>query len=115
MSARTLAAADNHNTDSQNTDRTTPTSTTRPQRAIFCFSVRAAAEAGVMPRVMELFAKRNLVPYRWYADLIEGARDELSIDVQVADIEPELADYIARCMRQIWGVETVLTSEKGFA
>lgn len=115
MSVRTLTSTDSQNTDRPNTDRNSPTSTTRPQRAIFCFSVRAAAEAGVMPRVMELFAKRDLVPYRWYADLIEGARDELSIDVQVADIEPDLADYIARCMRQIWGVETVLTSEKGFA
>ena len=31
----------------------------------FCFSVHAAAEPGVMPRVLELFAKRGLVPHKW--------------------------------------------------
>lgn len=118
MSAGTLSASETASTTEttrQTTTETAPRIASGPQRATFCFSVRAVAEAGIMPRVMELFAKRDLVPNRWYADLIEGARDELSIDLQVADIDPELADYIARCMRQIWGVETVLTSEKRFA
>ena len=30
--------------------------------ATACFSVHARAEPGVMPRVLELFAKRGLVP-----------------------------------------------------
>lgn len=83
---------------------------------VTCFSIRAVAEPGVMPRVLELFAKRNLVPQRWYSDLIGGpGREELSIDLQVAGLSPELGAYIARCLRQIWGVDKVLTSEKGFA
>lgn len=90
-----------------------------PARApgIFCFSIHAHADPGVMPRVLELFAKRNLVPVRWHSDVLGGpGRDlaipNLAIDVQVAGVDTELGHYIARCLRQIPGVATVLTAEK---
>ena len=78
----------------------------------FCFSIFAQAEPGIMPRVLELFAKRNLVPNRWHSDRhgLEGG--ELSIDLQLDDLAPELGEYIARCLRQIFGVRQVLTSQK---
>ncbi len=71
-----------------------------------CFCVQARAEPGVMPRVVELFAKRGLVPQQWHCTASGSA---LTIDVQIAGLGRDLADYIARCMRQITGVETVLT------
>ncbi len=40
---------------------------------------------------------------------------ELAIDVQVDGLDPETQAYIARCLRQIWGVGTVLTSVRGGA
>ena len=88
--------------------------------SVACFSIQAAAEPGVMPRVLELFAKRNLVPSRWVSDRI-GPPDgrtgggELAIDLQVEGLTPELTDYIARCLRQIHAVNAVLTSEKALA
>jgi hypothetical protein len=72
------------------------------------FSIRALAEPGVMPRVVELFAKRGLVPRRWNSAVCDAG---LSIDVQMTGLDRDLADYIARCMRQIHGVETVFTIE----
>ena len=75
---------------------------------VFCFSVLAEAEAGVMPRVLELFAKRGLVPRRWVSDVSGPGGRELSIDVQVAGGEPETHAYLARCLRQIWGVTRAL-------
>ena len=72
------------------------------------FSVQACAEPGVMPRVVELFAKRGLVPQKWHS-IVAGS--VLTIDVQIGGLGRDLAGYIARCMRQIIGVETVLTSE----
>lgn len=66
-----------------------------------------------MPRVLELFAKRSLVPARWVSDVTGARRRDLSIDLQVEGLSPELSDYIARCLRQIPGVATVLTSCKG--
>ena len=44
----------------------------------FCFSVQAAAEPGIMPRVLELFAKRGLVPQKWHSTVSGTA---LAIDV----------------------------------
>ena len=73
-----------------------------------CFTVQARAEPGVMPRVIELFAKRGLVPQKWHST---AAQSLLTIDVQIAGLERDLADYIARCMRQVAGVDTVLTAE----
>ena len=74
-----------------------------------CFSVHAAPEPGVMPRVLELFAKRGLVPQKWQSAASDSV---LTIEVQIAGLEREIADYIARCMRQIAGVAAVLTSER---
>jgi len=82
---------------------------------IFCFSIHAQAEPGVMPRVLELFAKRNLVPVRWHSDVLNGPGRDLAIDVQVEGIGTDLGNYIARCLRQIPGVSTVLTAEKRVA
>ena len=74
-----------------------------------CFSVHADADPGVMPRVLELFAKRGLVPSSWHSSV---AGEELTIDVQMRGMERALADYVAACLRQFAGVRVVLTSEK---
>lgn len=89
----------------------------RPAVETHCFAIRADATPGMMPRVLELFAKRNLVPTRWHSDVIvaparDGGGTSLQIDLQMEGIEAELAAYIARCLRQIYGVESVLTSTK---
>ncbi len=88
-----------------------PTPASAPAR-VACFSIHAEADPGVMPRVLELFARRGLLPRRWVSD-VTGR--ELAIDVQVAGLDPETQAYIARCLRQIWGVGTVLTSVRGGA
>lgn len=74
-----------------------------------CFSVQAAADPGLLPRVLELFAKRNLVPSRCHAVLSEPEREELLIDLQVTGLAPEEAEHIARSLRQLVFVASVLT------
>lgn len=76
-----------------------------------CFYVHAAAQPGVMPRVLELFAKRGLVPDAWHSSRDGRA---LHIDIQMAGMDRPLADYVAACLRQIVSVETVLVSEKRY-
>jgi acetolactate synthase small subunit len=72
------------------------------------FSVQARAEPGVMPRVLELFAKRGLVPDLWHSAVAwPGTR--LTIDIEVAGLG-DTAEYVANCLRQISGVELVLTA-----
>ena len=83
-----------------------------------CFSVHAHAEPGVMPRVLELFAKRGLVPSSWHSATTGAAGPggvnggELTIDIQMRGLAVETADFIAARLRQIADVETVLTSQK---
>jgi hypothetical protein len=79
-----------------------------------CFSVHAHAEPGVMPRVLELFAKRGLVPSAWHSTVCGTDTDEaeLTIDIQMRGLGRDLMDYIAACLRQVAYVEVVLTSEK---
>ena len=90
--------------------------------ATVCFSIQAAAEPGVMPRVLELFAKRNLVPERWVSGVhgpadgeAPGRGSELMIDLQVAGLTRQDMDYLARCLAQITDVRSVLTSQKAGA
>ena len=79
---------------------------------VYCFSILAEAEPGVMPRVLELFAKRGLTPTRWHSDVTGPKGRELAIDVQVDGLDVATGDYIARCLRQVFQIETVLTSQK---
>jgi acetolactate synthase small subunit len=79
-------------------------------RATACFWVHASAEPGVMPRVLELFAKRGLVPSRWQSATLGDDQSELAIDIQMRGLRRETVDYIAACLRQIASVKVVLTS-----
>ena len=83
-----------------------------PSLPVACFSVVAKAEPGVMPRVLEVFAKRGIVPSQWYSIVQGRSHPDLHIDVQIAGMQPKLREQIAESLRQIISVETVLTSSK---
>jgi acetolactate synthase small subunit len=74
------------------------------------FSVHAQAEPGVMPRVLELFAKRGLVPTRWRSAVTGADRRDLTIDIEMRGLGRDALDYIAACLRQIACVDRVLAS-----
>ncbi len=78
---------------------------------VFCFSVQAEADPGVMPRVLALFAKRNLVPHRWHSQVTGPRARDLSIDIQVVGLAADRVAYVADCLRQLHYVDSVLTSE----
>lgn len=82
-----------------------------------CFSVQALAEPSVMPRVLEQFAKRGLIPTAWHSvcQRPEVGDLELTIDIQVEDLDATDAALIAAGLRQIVSVQSVLTAEKRFA
>ncbi len=80
-----------------------------------CFHVQAAAGPQVMPRVLEQFAKRGLIPARWHSSLGGRDGDTLTIDLQIEMPAPALVERIAACLRQIVEVEAVLVSRKRMA
>jgi acetolactate synthase small subunit len=73
------------------------------------FSVHARAEPGVMPRVLELFAKRGLVPSGWHSSVSGADQAKLTIEIEMYGLGRDITDYIAACLRQIASVEAVLT------
>jgi hypothetical protein len=72
-----------------------------------CFSVSGEPSPGLMPRILELFAKRGLVPDAFHGRVADG---RLSIEIRIAGMDEALAAYIGRCLRQIHLVERVLVS-----
>ena len=76
----------------------------------FCLAVRAAADPGTLPRLLEVFAKRGLVPAKLFC--VATGSDELTVDLQIAGLEPDLGGVIANQLRSQVGIETVLTSVK---
>lgn len=87
------------------------TQDTDPKRT-YCYSVRADAEPSVLPRLLELFAKRGLIPAAFHSRCHDQAPGALQVDIEVTGLEWDLADYLQRCMHQIVGVELVLVSKK---
>lgn len=83
--------------------------------AVACFSVVAAADPGVLPQVIGVFAKRGLVPCQCYATIAGADGADLHVDLQIADLERRTRDCIAETLRQIVAVETVLTSDRQMA
>lgn len=84
----------------------------RPQPAVSCYCVEGEADPGLLPRVLELFAKRGLVPERFFAQPSGHSDQGLVIDLQVRGFTTAEREIVASCLRQIPLVWTVLTSEK---
>lgn len=93
-----------------NPARSTPDRTTQ-HRPAACFSVHAAADPGLMPRILEIFAKRGIVPSRWHSS-IGGPDDRLTIDLEMNGLSVDGMHAIAGEMRAVWGVALVLSSQK---
>ncbi len=74
------------------------------------YSVRALAEPGVMPRIMELLAKRGMTPDAWQSYRIGPDGKVLQITFQALDLDGSVANHISNCIRQIVSVETVVMS-----
>ena len=83
-----------------------------PVERVSCYAVEGAADAGLLPRVLELFAKRGLVPDRCVMQRHGRDGEHLLIDLQVAGFDAQAADNVARALRQIPLVTAVLTSDK---
>ncbi|HVO02144.1 MAG TPA: hypothetical protein VMT54_08080 [Candidatus Cybelea sp.] len=76
----------------------------------FCLTVRAVSDPGALPRLMEVFAKRGMVPAKLFS--VATGSDELTVDLQVPGLDAELGAVIANQLRSQVGIDTVLTSVK---
>ena len=79
-------------------------------RSDVTFTVRAQATPDVLPRVLDLFARRNLVPERWVSLRTGPGRAHLVFEIEIAAMAESVAERIAASMRQIVNVDSVVTS-----
>ncbi|UTW51520.1 hypothetical protein KFF05_16725 [bacterium SCSIO 12827] len=77
-----------------------------------CFSVQALADPGTLPRVVEVFAKRGLIPGRIHASRTSTPKEGLIVEVHLEDADAEQARLIAQELRRQFCVEAVLVTEK---
>ena len=81
-----------------------PQPSATPLRDVAYFAVTANADPGAMPRILELFTKRGLVLDYCRMDRFG---DKLSVELEIAGLDPEQAAYIGRCIGQIYLVDAV--------
>jgi len=80
-----------------------------PQAADVCrYRVAAVLEPSVLPRVLELFTLRDLVPSEVACRQVPKHEPELRIDVTVAGLDPDHAEHLAERMRTMMPVISVL-------
>ncbi len=74
------------------------------------YDVTALADPGVLPRLLELFAKRGLVPEDLSAYRRRDAEmdDGLSISMSAEGLDRMAAEHVAQCMGQMVGVVAVV-------
>jgi len=79
----------------------------RPAVATARFRLRALSDPSALPRVLELFALRNLVPESVRCERHENG-EELRIDVEVGGLGEQEAAHLARRFRTFPVVTGVL-------
>ncbi|HVJ41494.1 MAG TPA: hypothetical protein VM639_08350 [Dongiaceae bacterium] len=96
-----------------------PPASHSPVVDVHCFSVRADLDPGLLPRLLELFAKRGLWPSKFYSQALAseqpGQPTEAVIDIQIAGLDCATCDHIAMQFRGMVGVQSVLTSLRASA
>jgi hypothetical protein len=70
-----------------------------------------------MPRVLEAFALRSVVPERWHGTRIDAgtgnpADDTLAIEIDVAGLEERMTDVIGRKLQAMTCVRSALWTPK---
>src|SRR5690349_13862372 len=69
------------------------------------------ADPGTLPRVLELFAKRGLVPAALRSEALAEC-GTLDISVEVVGMVRAESDHVANCLRALPMVSHVLTAER---
>ena len=71
------------------------------------FTVHAAADPQLLPRVLEMFALRNVVPRRVVGRTVGQSADTFRIDVETGALTARTADQMAERLRSMVPVEAV--------
>jgi hypothetical protein len=74
------------------------------------FLLVAAAEPGLLPRVVEAFAKLGTFPSRVHASAEAGDGSEMTIDLRLNETQPRTAELIELGLRRVVGVRQLIAA-----
>ncbi len=77
-----------------------------------CFSIYAPSDPSVLPRVVGVFARLDLVPARLVSTIIGRRAEELCVDLQVEGMSAADRELVTGRLRNLVDVSQVLISEK---
>lgn len=77
------------------------------------FFLTSASDAGLLARVLNIFIKLDLTPYRMHVSTEHGAGEEMTIELRFAEMTPHIAEGLAARCRTIIGVHSVITAGDG--
>lgn len=72
------------------------------------YFVTGHADPGLLPRLVEPFAKLGLTPTRVHASVEDGDGRDLTADLRVAGIDSQTAHLIDKALRRVVGVRSVI-------
>jgi hypothetical protein len=72
---------------------------------VFCLSLHSLPEIGVIARVVQQLARRDLLPLSWH---VTDGGSHLLMDLQIAGLASREGELLVEAMRRIIGIEEVL-------
>lgn len=72
------------------------------------FFVQGAADPGLLPRLLEPFAKLGTVPCRMHASREAGDGTTLTVDLRIAGVSSRQAELIEAGLRRVLGVAQLI-------
>lgn len=97
-----------HSRSSSVLNATTPNLKQAPSRVTARFLVQGSADPGLLPRLLEPFAKLGTAPNRVHASREAGDGSTLTVDLRVCDVSSRHAELIEMGLRRIVGISQLI-------
>ena len=86
-----------------------------PTKVTARYLVVAASDPGLLPRLLEPFAKLGTVPSRVHASREAGDGSELTVDLRLTQVAPRTAELIELALRRVIGVRQLVAVVESIA
>lgn len=72
------------------------------------FLVQGPSDPGLLPRLVEPFAKLGAVPSRVHASCESGDGSQMTVDLRLAAVAPRTAELVESALRRVVGVSQLI-------
>ena len=72
------------------------------------FLVQGPSDPGLLPRLVEPFAKLGTVPSRVHASCESGDGSQMTVDLRLGGVAPRTAELVEHALRRVVGVSQLI-------